>query len=61
MWQQHAPCGLLEHTAAIFILATIYSSSGAVLYCVNTYFEVMVVNVVVIVVLVVREVESRVS
>ena len=58
MWQQHAPCGLLEHTAAIFILATIYSS-GAVLYYVNTYFEVMVVNVVVIVVLAVREVESR--
>ena len=38
-----AACGLLEYTAPIFISATvtIYCSSEAILYYVNTYFEVI--------------------
>ena len=47
------------HSSYFHFSYTIYSSSGAVLYYVNTYFEVMVVIVVVIVVLVVKEVKPR--
>ena len=52
---QHVTC---LNTQQLFLFY-IYSSSGAVLYYVNTYFEVMVAIVVVIVVSLVKEVELR--